>query len=244
MNVPVRIVLVEPTHPGNIGAVARAMKTMGLADLALVRPRRFPDAEASARASGADDVLAAAQICDSLIEAIGDCGFVAGSSARLRALPCPVIDPRRCAQLVMEHVGTTQCAIMMGTESSGLTNEQMAYCRYLINISANEAYSSLNLAMATQIICYELRMAMLAGPGDRPADRPDAEPLASARELEGLHEHLERILDGTGFFNPEHPTTLRLRLRRLFLRAELDRTEVNILRGAFAALDPQRRRGG
>ena len=242
MEIPVRIVLVEPTHPGNIGAVARAMKTMGLAELALVRPRRFPDEQAIARASGADDVLAAARVCDSLIEAIGDCGFVVGTSARLRALPCPIIDPRRCARLVAENAAATQCAIVMGTESSGLTNEQMALCRYLVNIPANAAYSSLNLAMATQIICYELRMAMLADAPARAADLRHADTPATARELEGLHEHLERVLDGTGFFNPEHPTTLRLRLRRLFHRAELDRTEVNILRGAFAALDPQRRR--
>lgn len=243
MEIPVRIVLVEPTHPGNIGAVARAMKTMGLADLALVRPRRFPDAEASARASGADDVLAAARVCDSLLEAIGDCGFVVGSSARRRALPCPVVDPRRCAQLVQAHIGTTRCAILMGTESSGLTNEQMSHCRYLVNIPANDAYSSLNLAMATQIICYELRMALRDdAPADRTTDPERAEPLATASEIEGLHAHFERVLEGTGFFNPDHPTTLRLRLRRLFQRAELDRTEVNILRGAFAALDPDRRR--
>ena len=241
MEIPVRIVLVEPTHPGNIGAVARAMKTMGLADLALVGPKRFPDPEAAARASGADDVLEAARVHDTLLEAIGDCGFVVGSSARRRALPCPIVDPRRCAQLITERLGTTRVAVVMGTESSGLTNEQMSHCRYLVNIPANDAYSSLNLAMATQIICYELRMAAL---GNVEGSREDAreDPPATASELDGLHAHLERVLDGTGFFNPDHPTTLRLRLRRVFHRAELDRTEVNILRGAFAALDPGRRR--
>jgi TrmH family RNA methyltransferase len=243
MKIPVRIVLVEPTHPGNIGAVARAMKTMGLSDLALVRPKRFPDAEAHARASGADDVLEQAAVVDSLIEAIADCGFVVGTSARLRALPCPVLDPRRSAALIVEQLARTRTAVVMGTESSGLTNEQMGHCRYLVNIPASEEYTSLNLAMATQIVCYELRMAML---GDRPAGVPEErgdEP-ATASEVEGLHEHLERVLDGTGFFNPDHPRTMRLRLRRLFHRAELDRTEVNILRGAFAALDPKRRRNG
>lgn len=243
MEIPVRIVLVEPTHPGNIGAVARAMKTMGLGDLRLVRPKRFPDDEARARAAGAHDVLAAAQICDSLTEAIAECGLVVGTSARLRALPCPVVNPRHCAELVVAQTGTTDTAIVMGTESSGLTNEQMARCRYLVNIPANPQYSSLNLAMATQIVCYELRMAML---GDQPgvvADERDDVP-ASADELDGLHAHFERVLDGTGFFNPDHPKTMRLRLRRLFQRAELDRTEVNILRGALAALDPQRRRKG
>ncbi|MGD2168293.1 MAG: RNA methyltransferase [Gammaproteobacteria bacterium] len=241
MEIPVRIVLVEPTHPGNIGAVARAMKTMGLADLALVRPRRFPDDEALARASGADDVLAAARVCESLAEAISDCGFVVGTSARLRALPCPVVNPRRCAELIVGRLRATQTAVVMGTESSGLTNEQMAHCRYLVNIPASAEYSSLNLAMATQVICYELRMAVLGVKGgDVIETRGDAP--ATAGELEGLHAHLERVLDGTGFFNPDHPKTLRLRLRRLFHRAELDRTEVNILRGALAALDPERRR--
>ena len=132
MEIPVRIVLVEPTHPGNIGAVARAMKTMGLADLALVSPRRYPDDEAVARASGADDVLAAAGVFDSLTDAIADCGFVVGASARVRALPCPVVDPRHCAELIVKRLGTTRTAIVMGTESSGLTNEQMGHCRYLL----------------------------------------------------------------------------------------------------------------
>ena len=217
------------------------MKTMGLSELRLVKPKRFPDPEALARASGADDVLAAAIVCDSLIEAIGDCGFVVGASARHRSLPCPVVGPRRCAQLVLEHVSGTPVAVLMGTESSGLTNEQMSHCRYLVNIPANERYSSLNLAMATQILCYELRMAALGDAGTHRDDVRDDRP-ATASELEGLHAHLERVLDGTGFFNPDHPATLRLRLRRVFQRAELDRSEVNILRGAFAALDPERRR--
>jgi tRNA (cytidine32/uridine32-2'-O)-methyltransferase len=241
MDIPVRIVLVDPTHPGNIGAVARAMKTMGLADLALVRPQRFPDAEASARASGADDVLGSARVCDSLLEAIGDCGFVVGSSARRRSLPCPIIDPRQCAALISERLAETRAAVVMGTESSGLTNEQMSHCRYLVNIPASDAYSSLNLAMATQIICYELRMALTGQTNGRAVDER-ADPPATASELDGLHAHLERVLDGTGFFNPDHPTTLKHRLRRLFHRAELDRTEINILRGALAALDPDRRR--
>ena len=243
MEIPVRIVLVEPTHPGNIGAVARAMKTMGLADLVLVRPRRFPDDEAVARASGADDVLAAARVCASLEEAIEDCGFVVGTSARVRAVPCPIVTPRHCAELITAQTARTQTAVLLGTESSGLTNEQMGFCRYLVNIPANAAYSSLNLAMATQIICYEIRMAMLGDAVTSITDERGDEP-ATAAELEGLHAHLERVLDGTGFFNPDHPKTMRLRLRRLFQRAELDRTEVNILRGALAALDPDRRRRG
>ncbi len=241
MEIPVRVVLVEPTHPGNIGAVARAMKTMGLADLALVRPKRFPDDEAVARAAGADDVLARASVCESLEAAIADCGFVVGTSARLRALPCPIVTPRHCAELIAARAATMHTAVLLGTESSGLTNEQMGLCRYLVNIPANEAYSSLNLAMATQIICYEVRMAMLGDEVTSVTDERGDEP-ATAGDLNGLHEHLERVLDGTGFFNPEHPKTMRLRLRRLFQRAELDRTEVNILRGAFAALDPKRRR--
>jgi len=240
VEIPVRIVLVETSHPGNIGAVARAMKTMGLQDLALVRPKFFPHEEAVARAAGADDILDRAKVCDSFVDAIADCGFVVGTSARLRNLSCPTVDPRECAALVMERIPQTKAAIVMGPEQSGLTNEHTGHCRYLVNIPTNEEYSSLNLAMATQVVCYELRMAALSHVGRAAAAREA--PLATAEEIDGFHQHLEKVLAGTGFFSPEHPYSLKLRLRRLFSRAELDRTEVNILRGALAALDPERKR--
>ena len=179
MQIPVRIVLVEPSHPGNIGASARAMKTMGLEELVLVAPRDFPSAEATARASGADDVLARARVVDSLADAIGDCGFVAGASARLRHLSWPAADPRRGAATLWERSLYTTVAMVFGPERSGLTNEDLGRCNQVVHIPANPAYSSLNVAMAVQVLCYELRMAALdhqmgAEQSTRPAQETDA----------------------------------------------------------------------
>lgn len=239
VQIPVRIVLVETSHPGNIGAVARAMKTMGLSDLALVAPKQFPSAEADARASGAEDVLAAARLHSTLQHAIADCNFVVGASARLRSLPCPVLDPRECAQSITGRIDVERVAVVMGPEQSGLTNEQMGLCQSLVHIPTAADFASLNVAMATQIICYELRMA--ANAGVAPAPRRREAPPATAAELEGFHQHLERVLVDAGFIKADHPHTLKLRFRRLFQRADLDRTEVNILRGVLSALDPSRR---
>ncbi len=240
MHVPVRIVLVETTHPGNIGATARAMKTMGLDELTLVSPKYFPSAEATARASGADDVLAGVRVVDSLREAIADCGYVVGASARLRSLPWPVVDPRSCAAVIWEQVAETPVAVVLGPEHSGLTNEDLARCHQLVHIPANPDYSSLNIAMAVQVLCYELRMAHpeIEPPADGDGVSTDGReaPLASAEELEGLHQHLETVLSEAGFLNPEHPKQLKLRLRRIFHRSRLDQNEINILRGALAAL--------
>ena len=166
MQVPVRIVLVETSHPGNIGASARAMKTMGLDELVLVAPREFPSAEATARASGADDVLARARVVGSLAEAIADCGFVAGASARLRRLSWPLVDPRRGAASLWRHAPDTSVAMVFGPEHSGLTNEDLGRCNQVVHIPANPAYSSLNVAMAVQVLCYELRMAALERQAD------------------------------------------------------------------------------
>ena len=239
MHVPVRIVLVETSHPGNIGASARAMKTMGLQDLTLVAPKGFPSAEATARASGADDVLAGARVVESLGEAIADCGFVVGASARLRSLPWPVVDPRAGAEAVWGQVGQTPVAVVFGPEHSGLTNEDMARCHQLVHIPANPDYSSLNIAMAVQVLCYELRMAHPDLAPSVVSDELSREaPLASAEALEGFHRHLETVLRDAGFLNPDHPRQLKLRLRRIFHRARLDRTEINILRGMLVALAP------
>lgn len=196
MQIPVRIVLVETSHPGNIGAAARAMKTMGLDELVLVAPRDFPSADATARASGADDVLAQARVVDSLGAAIADCGFVAGASARLRKLSGPVVDPREGAAALRKHAGETTVAMVFGPEHSGLTNEDLGRCNQVVHIPANPAYSSLNVAMAVQVICYELRMAALKRPVDAeqaarrthtsamppPSTAPEAEPAAGQRD--------------------------------------------------------------
>lgn len=234
--IPVRIVLVETSHPGNIGAAARAMKTMGLRELVLVAPRAFPSPEAAARASGADDVLEQARVVDTLDDAIGDCGFVAGTTARPRAVSWPVMEPRECAERLLSAVAATPVALVFGPEQSGLTNEQLARCRTLVHIPTDSAYASLNLAMAVQILCYELRRAHAGGRAGRA--EPHAAPPATTAELEGFFGHLERVLDEAGYLRPDHPKRLRLKLRRIFQRAALDRDEINILRGMLTALDP------
>ena len=212
------------------------MKTMGLAELVLVNPQAFPDDEATARASGAEDLLERATVTATLAEAIDDCGFVVGASARMRGVHWPVVDPRNCAQEVWAHIPATRVALVMGTEQSGLTNEQLSRCQQLVHIPTQPQFGSLNLAMAVQVLCYELHMA-----GERlNAGREEIReaPLASAGELEGFHEHLERVLTEVGFLHADHPKQLKLKLRRIFHRAELDRNEINILRGVLAALDP------
>jgi tRNA (cytidine32/uridine32-2'-O)-methyltransferase len=232
--------MVGTSHPGNIGATARAMKTMGLSDLALVSPREFPSAEARARASGADDVLDGATLYETLEDAVASCGFVVGASARQRSVPCPVVDPRECAAEVWRKLERNEVAVVMGPEQSGLTNEDLAVCQRLVSIPTDAHYGSLNVAMAAQIICYELRMV---GIGHRAAAHETREaPLATAGELAGFHKHLEQALEKAGFFDPHHPRRLKLKLRRVFQRAELDRNEINILRGVLSALDPDRPR--
>jgi tRNA (cytidine32/uridine32-2'-O)-methyltransferase len=239
VHISVRIVLVEPSHPGNIGASARAMKTMGLTDLTLVAPTYFPSEEATARAAGADDILANARVVPTLVDAISDCGFVVGATARLRSMRWPVVDPRRCAEMVWDHVGRGRAAIVMGPEQSGLTNDDLGRCQLLVHIPTNPDFGSLNLAMAVQVLCYELRMAKTESQELREERR--SAPLASAAELEGFHAHLERVLADAGFLHPAHQKQLKLKLRRLFHRARLDQNEINILRGAVAALDPAKR---
>lgn len=232
----IRIVLVEPSHPGNIGAAARAMKTMCLDTLVLVNPLRFPHADANARASGALDILKNARVVASLDEALSGCVFVAGTSARKRELGPPVLPPRDCA-LRLLSVPEQDVAVVFGRERTGLTNEELDRCQVLVHIPANPEYSSLNLAAAVQIMCYEILLARAIGVS---VDARDS-PLATADELEGLFAHLESAARDSGFFNPAHSTQLMRRLRHLFSRAELDRNEVNILRGLLKALQRDRR---
>jgi TrmH family RNA methyltransferase len=239
VQIPVRIVLVDTSHPGNIGASARAMKTMGLADLVLVRPHLFPSDEATARAAGADDILANARVVDDLGAAIADCGWVVGASARLRTVVVPTVDPHECAATILEHAAGNRVALLFGPEQSGLTNEDLARCRFLVNIPTAPGYGSLNLAMAVQVLCYELRMAAI---GTERAQGPAREaPLATAQELDGFHDHLEQLLTDAGFLHPEHQRQMKLKLRRIFQRATVDRNELAILRGMLSALDPAKR---
>lgn len=215
------------------------MKTMGLSELVLVRPKVFPSEEATARASGADDVLQNARVTDSLDEAIADCGFVAGASARLRGVRWPVVDPTACAEALLERAARDRVALLMGPEQSGLTNAQLARCHRLVHIPSVPAFGSLNLAMALQILCYELRKAQLDGQA-APREMPAATPLATAAELEGFYVHLEEVLARAGFLHPDHQRKMKLKLRRIFQRAEIDENEINILRGVLSALDPAR----
>jgi len=237
----VRIVLVGTTHPGNIGATARAMKNMGLRDLALVRPKIFPHEDADARASGAEDLLAAASVFDSLDEALADCSYVAGTSARARTIGWPTMAPRECAERLVAEARQGQPAIVFGPEKSGLTNDDLDRCHTLLRIPTDPGFSSLNLAMAVQVLTYELRVASM---DESPADsgHDDHVPLATAGELERFYEHLESVLTATGFLDPENPRQLMRRLRRLFARAQPDQNEVNILRGVLAAVERDRER--
>ncbi|HFD80371.1 MAG TPA: RNA methyltransferase [Gammaproteobacteria bacterium] len=229
-------VLVETSHPGNIGAAARAMKNMGLEDLRLVRPQHFPSAEATARASGADDLLARARCFEHLDEAIADAQLVIGASARSRTLPLPMLDPRRCAALVEQQPTTTRVALLFGRERSGLSNEEMDRCHYLVHIPTNPDYPSLNIAAALQVIAYELRMAAgTTAVEERVVDH------ASARQMEQFYEHLERTLVELEFLDPHNPRQLMRRLRRLFNRARPDQNEINILRGILTAVNRKSR---
>ena len=235
-----RIVLVETSHPGNIGAAARAMKTMCLEDLVLVNPAEFPHADATARASGAGDILERARVTATLDEALAGCALVAGSSARRRDIGPPELAPQECAMRLTTAAARQDVALVFGRERTGLTNEELGRCNLLVSIPANPDYSSLNLAAAVQVLCYELMLARAAAPAA--ADAPDT-PLATADEMERLYEHLEAAALETGFLDPAKPKHLMRRLRRLFNRAQPDQNEVNILRGLLSALqEPKARR--
>ena len=228
----VRIVLVEPTHPGNIGAAARAMKAMGLEQLCLVAPGRFPSAEATARAAGADDVLHEARIVESVDDALVGCGLVLGTTARLRRIEWPVVDAREGARRAVGQSAHTPVAVVFGRERSGLTNAEIDRCHALIRIPASAHFSSLNVAAAVQIVAYEMRIAAY-GRGILTA-APQARA-ATAEELEGFYLHLEAALVEIGYLDPAVPKLLMRRLRRLFSRAEPDRADINILRGILTA---------
>ncbi|HSN71498.1 MAG TPA: RNA methyltransferase [Steroidobacteraceae bacterium] len=241
MTVPVRIVLVATSHPGNIGAAARAMKNMGLDDLALVRPESFPNAAATARASGAAELLHAAQVHERLEDAIGDCGLVVGTSARQRHLHWPLYEPREAATHVLSAAATNPVAIVFGSERAGLTNEELALCNVLITIPTASEYASLNVAAAVQIVAYELWLARR--PGSPPPPERDV-PLASMLEVERFYAHLEQVLEQIDFRDRTGGGHLMARIRRLFNRVAMDQNEINILRGILTAVQGRRRPAG
>jgi TrmH family RNA methyltransferase len=240
----IRFVLVETSHPGNIGAVARAMKNMGLSELVLVNPKDYPHPEATARASGADDVLAGARVVATLPAAIAGCGLVYATTARPREQYFRVEEARVAAgRMVHEaRAGSGAVAVLFGTERFGLSNEQLLAAHALIRIPANPEYESLNLAMAAQLIAYEIRMAARDAP-QSPVEREV--PLATPEEMERFYVHLEEVMNEAEFRDrTQSGTHLMGRIRRMFNRAELDGNEVNILRGILTAVQHRRRRAG
>jgi TrmH family RNA methyltransferase len=243
MNSPaIRIVLVAPSHPGNIGAAARAMKNMGLEQLVLVRPRQFPHAEASARASGADDLLARARVVDGLAEAIADCGLVVATTSRERDQYFRVLDLRDAAARLVVEAQRAPAAVIFGAERTGLTNEELESAHLLVRIPASASYASLNLAMAVQLVAYEL---FCAGGAARVPSEPLAAPLATAAEMQRLFTHFAQVLEEIDFRDrTQTGTHLMARIRRFLQRAELDQNEVNILRGILTAVQSRRRAAG
>lgn len=237
---PVRVVLVETSHPGNIGAVARAMKTMQLDDLHLVNPKLFPHAEATAMASGADDLLMRAKVWGTLEEAVADCGFCLGASARLRSLTWPVVNPKEAAERILSESERHPVALVFGRERTGLTNEELSLCHELVHIPSNPDYSSLNLAMAVQVLSYELFMSSASGVAiaANAVDETGADGvLATSEEMNYFYQHLQQVMIDTGFLDPAAPRHLMRRLRRLFGRARPDTSELNILRGILTAIN-------
>ena len=244
VNTSIRIVLIDTAHPGNIGAVARAMKNMAVDDLALVRPKLFPSEEATARASGADDLLTKAKVVGTLDEAVAECSWVIGTTSRSRTYHWNVLDVRAAAEKILSATSAQPqrpVAILFGSERFGLTNDELSRCNWLIRVPANPEYESLNLAMAVQIVCYEMFMAK----GARIAPSERETPLASAGDMERMYAHLDEVLKEVDFVDrTQAGSHLMGRFRRLFGRAELDQNEVNILRGLLTAVQGKRRTAG
>lgn len=233
----IRIVLMHTSHPGNIGATARAMKNMGLSRLYLVQPKQPNSLEAVARAAGALDVLDNAVTVDSLEEAIADCVWVAGTSARLRSIEWPILEPRECVAQGLGHVTEGDVAIVFGRENSGLTNEEMAQCNALLHIPTNPDYSSLNVAAAVQVVSYECRLALLdEKPKKSKGKKHQKDMLATTQQREGLYQHLYEALQQIDFFGSNNPDVIMRRLKGLFNRARVTQREVAILRGVCKAV--------
>ncbi len=234
MTALVRIVLIDPSHPGNIGSVARAMKNMALSDLVLVRPRAFPHAEANALAAGADDILAGARVAATVAEAISDCGFIAGTTSRPRSYHWDFNTPRDVAARIVGLPAEDRAALLFGSERYGLGTEDLNYCNVLVRIPANPEYCSLNLAMSVQLLAYELYMSR-----EQPQSHTQLElPLAPSGDVEHFYVHLLQVLKEIDF--DDRTGHLMERLRRLFNRAQLDRNELNIMRGILSAVQGRR----
>ncbi|THB82835.1 tRNA (cytosine(32)/uridine(32)-2'-O)-methyltransferase TrmJ [Pantoea allii] len=237
----IRIVLVETSHTGNMGSVARAMKTMGLTNLFLVNPLVKPDSQAISLAAGASDVIGDAKIVDSLDEAIAGCSLVVGTSARSRSLPWPMLDARECGVKSVEEGQQAPVALVFGRERVGLTNEELQKCHYHVAIQANPDYSSLNLAMAVQIIAYEVRMAWLQSQEQAStAPKYEESPYPLVDDLERFYQHMEQMMLNSGFIREANPGQVMSKLRRLYTRARPERDELNILRGMLSSFEKRK----
>ena len=234
MKSKIKFILFEPSHPGNVGAAARAIKTMGFETLCLINPTEHPHPEARARSSGALDVLLNAEVFDNLHDAIKGCGLIIGTTSRSRRISVPITNIRETAPSIVAEAKQKPVAVIFGPEKSGLINKQVDCCNQLVNIPSTGSYKSLNLAMAVQIVAYELRVASEALPS---AIR--ARNLASNEDIELFYKHLNQVLLETGFLDPKNPKQLMRRLRTLFNRAQMDENEINIMRGILASYKTQ-----
>lgn len=240
----ISVVLVETSHPGNIGSAARAMKTMGFSNLVLVKPACFPDRKAHELASGAFDLLDDATICKTLEEGVADCQLVIGMSARERDLSIPMLKMRQMAEHAVSCAESQRVALVFGRERTGLTNQELSACHYHVKIPTSDTYASLNLSQAVQILCYEVRQYFLTmTEQDNPQPAHYAK-MAKKSEVDGFYQHLEKTLIKLEFINPEQPKRLIPKLKRLFNRVKLEAQEVNILRGILSAVDKQSRKEG
>ena len=232
----IRVVLVCTSHPGNIGAVARAMKNMGLLHLTLVAPQEFPSPKAQWRAANAKDVLDQVRVVDTLQEAIADCGLVIGTSARERRIPWPLLTPRECGERVVSEAAVHTAALVFGREDRGLTNEELHLCNFHVHIPSNPEYSALNLGMAVQVLCYEVRLAAIAAAEGKQLSFEDWDvPPAKHEDLDRYYQHLEDTLQALNFLDKDNPRQTMTRLRRLYNRVRLDEMELSILRGILTA---------
>ena len=229
-----QIVLVETSHPGNIGAVARAMKNMGLSNLALVNPCEHQVYECYARASGAEDIVDNASVHSGLSAAIASSSLVIGTSARLRSLAWPQLTPKECAPVIVSHCRSEQVSVVFGRERSGLTNEELALCSTLLNIPTAGEFSSLNVAAAVQVVVYEI---LCSTDGEHEQSAAQDEPAAEQASLERFYEHFFAVLERVEYFDPSRPRHLPLRMRRLFNRARPSHSELQVLRGFLAAVE-------
>ena len=231
----IEFVLVEPSHPGNVGAAARAIGTMGFKNLVFVKPTKHPHPESRARSSGALDILLDARVCDTLEEAIADSSLVIGTTARQRRISVPIDSIHECTQSIFESSLKQKVSIIFGPETSGLSNNDIDRCNRLVYIPTGEMHSSLNLSMAVQVIAYQLNLAFFGL-----EEGQETRDLASGKEMELFYEHLEDVLLETGFLNPTNPKQLMRRLKALFNRAQLDDNEVNIMRGILTSYQKPR----